>query len=185
LKVMSMMSEKLRPSACEVDITGVLAMYALQLASNSPSALLDWNNNYGNDPDKGIIFHCGNFAKSIFDEKVKMHYGDVISSTVGKQNAYGSLTGKIKSGALTYARFTTKPSGQEASSNFFPILRYYVHAPAITTSEELCLSLKADVTVQQALEMAKHTDYSMVGIGVAGEMFDDFFKKLDAFAKNV
>ncbi|MQY58484.1 MAG: hypothetical protein GH144_02575 [Clostridia bacterium] len=46
---------------------------------------------------------------------------------------------------------------------------YYVHAPAITTSEELCLSLKADATVQQALEMAKHTDYSMVGIGVAGE----------------
>ncbi|TET09307.1 hypothetical protein E3J84_05250, partial [Candidatus Aerophobetes bacterium] len=46
---------------------------------------------------------------------------------------------------------------------------YYVHAPAITTSEELCLSLKADVTVQQALEMAKHTDYSMVGIGLAGE----------------
>jgi L-fucose isomerase-like protein len=102
-----MMSEKLMPSACEVDITGVLAMYALQLASGSPSALIDWNNNYGNDPDKGIIFHCGNFAKSIFDEKVKMHYGDVISTTVGKQNAYGSLTGKIKSGAFTYARFTT------------------------------------------------------------------------------
>jgi len=46
---------------------------------------------------------------------------------------------------------------------------YYVHAPAITTSEELCRSLKADATVQQALEMAKHADYSMVGIGVAGE----------------
>ena len=46
---------------------------------------------------------------------------------------------------------------------------YYVHAPAITTSEDLCRSLKADATVQQALEMAKHADYSMVGIGVAGE----------------
>jgi lsr operon transcriptional repressor len=46
---------------------------------------------------------------------------------------------------------------------------YYVHAPAITTSEDLCRSLKADVTVKQALEMAKHADYSMVGIGVAGE----------------
>lgn len=45
---------------------------------------------------------------------------------------------------------------------------YYVHAPAITTSEELCRSLKADATVQQALEMAKHADYSMVGIGRAG-----------------
>jgi DNA-binding transcriptional regulator LsrR (DeoR family) len=45
---------------------------------------------------------------------------------------------------------------------------YYVHAPAITTSEDLCHSLKADATVQQALEMAKHADYSMVGIGRAG-----------------
>jgi len=45
---------------------------------------------------------------------------------------------------------------------------YYVHAPAITTSEDLCRSLKADATVKQALEMAKHADYSMVGIGRAG-----------------
>ena len=104
--VMSMMSEKLLPSACEVDITGALAMYALQLASNSPSAIVDWNNNYGSDPDKAVIFHCGNFAKSIF-EKVKMSYGDVIATTVGQQNAYGSLAGKIKSGPFTYARFTT------------------------------------------------------------------------------
>ena len=104
--VMSMMSEKLLPSACEVDITGALAMHALQLASGSPSAIVDWNNNYGNDPDRAVIFHCGNFAKSIF-EKVKMSYGDVIATTVGQQNAYGSLAGKIKSGPFTYARFTT------------------------------------------------------------------------------
>ena len=45
---------------------------------------------------------------------------------------------------------------------------YYVHAPAITASEDLCRSLKADATVEQALEMAKHADYSMVGIGRAG-----------------
>ena len=38
------------PSACEVDITGVASMYALQLASGTPSALVDWNNNYGDDP---------------------------------------------------------------------------------------------------------------------------------------
>ncbi|MBE0478840.1 fucose isomerase, partial [Candidatus Aerophobetes bacterium] len=105
--IMSMMSEKLLPSACEVDITGALAMYALGLASNSPSALVDWNNNYGNDPDKAVIFHCGNFARSIFEKKAKMSYGDVIATSVGQENAYGSLAGKIKSGPFTYARFTT------------------------------------------------------------------------------
>jgi L-fucose isomerase-like protein len=63
--LMSIMSERLLPSACEVDITGVVSMYALQLASNSPSALVDWNNNYGADPDKCVLFHCGNWAKSL------------------------------------------------------------------------------------------------------------------------
>jgi L-fucose isomerase-like protein len=61
---MSMMSENFLPSACEVDVTGVLTMYAMQLASSSPSALVDWNNNYGTDPDKCVLFHCGNWAKS-------------------------------------------------------------------------------------------------------------------------
>ncbi|HJY90186.1 MAG TPA: hypothetical protein VJ255_07900, partial [Candidatus Acidoferrum sp.] len=50
--VMSMMSDSLLSSACEVDVCGVLAMHALQLASETPSALLDWNNNYGADPNK-------------------------------------------------------------------------------------------------------------------------------------
>ena len=44
--LMSMYSDKLVPSGCEVDITGVISMYALQLASGKPSALVDWNNNY-------------------------------------------------------------------------------------------------------------------------------------------
>jgi len=42
---------------------------------------------------------------------------------------------------------------------------YYIHAPAITTSEDLCRSFRSDLTVQQALEMAKHATYSLVGIG--------------------
>ena len=37
--VMSMMSENLMSSACEVDICGVVGMHALQLASETPSAL--------------------------------------------------------------------------------------------------------------------------------------------------
>src|SRR5215475_88279 len=45
--VMSMMSDSLLSSACEVDVCGVIGMHALQLASETPSALLDWNNNYG------------------------------------------------------------------------------------------------------------------------------------------
>jgi hypothetical protein len=47
--------DQLIPSACEVDVTGVASMYALQLASLKPSALVDWNNNYGSDPDRCVL----------------------------------------------------------------------------------------------------------------------------------
>ena len=56
--IMSMMSNDLIPSACEVDVPGTLSMYMLALASGTPSALLDWNNNYGSHPDKCVCFHC-------------------------------------------------------------------------------------------------------------------------------
>src|SRR5262249_40310298 len=71
--IMSMMSDGLLSSACEVDVCGVLAMHALQLASETPSALLDWNNNYGSDPNKAVCFHCSNLPKHFFRE-VKMDY---------------------------------------------------------------------------------------------------------------
>ena len=51
-------------SACEVDVCGVLGMYMLALASGTPSALLDWNNNYGTDPNKCVCFHCSQLAEA-------------------------------------------------------------------------------------------------------------------------
>jgi len=104
--LMSMMSNKLMPSACEVDITGVTAMYALQLASGTPSALVDWNNNYGGDPDKCVLFHCGNWAKSFFHES-KMANADVLATTLGTENTYGTMEGRVPAGPLSYARLTT------------------------------------------------------------------------------
>jgi L-fucose isomerase-like protein len=104
--VMSMMSNALRPSACETDITGAIGMYAMALASAKPSALVDWNNNYGEDPDKGVIFHCSNFPVDFFQD-VQMSYQDIIAGTVGKENTYGALVGAIKTGPFTYCRVST------------------------------------------------------------------------------
>ena len=67
--LMSIMSDGLLPSACETDIAGTVAMMALAYASGKPSAIVDWNNNYGDDPDKAIVFHCSNLPKSIFVEE--------------------------------------------------------------------------------------------------------------------
>ena len=107
--VMSMLSNALMPSACETDITGAIGMYAMRLASEKPSALVDWNNNYGEDPDKGVIFHCSNLPKAVFAD-MKMDYQDIIAGTVGKENTYGTVVGRIKSGPFTYCRVSTDDS---------------------------------------------------------------------------
>jgi L-fucose isomerase-like protein len=104
--VMSLMSNNLMSSACEVDIPGVVAMHALRLASETPSALLDWNNNYGDDPDKCVCFHCSNLPKHFFAE-VKMDYQEIIAGAVGKANAFGTCVGRVKAAPMTYARFST------------------------------------------------------------------------------
>ncbi len=104
--VMSMLSESLRPSACEVDITGVLAMYILQLASGSPSALLDWNNNYGAEADKCVCFHCSNLPKSFF-KTAKMDYQQIIAGSLGRDNTYGTIVGRIAANKITFCRTTT------------------------------------------------------------------------------
>jgi L-fucose isomerase-like protein len=104
--VMSMMSESLLSSACEVDVCGVLGMHALQLASETPSALLDWNNNYGNDPNKAVCFHCSNLPKHFFNE-VKMDFQAIIAGTVGMENTFGTVVGQVKAGAMSFARFST------------------------------------------------------------------------------
>ncbi|MFZ3244404.1 MAG: L-fucose/L-arabinose isomerase family protein [Candidatus Acidiferrales bacterium] len=104
--VMSMMSDDLMSSACEVDICGVLSMHALRLASQTPSALLDWNNNYGDNPDKAVCFHCSNLPKQ-FLKNVKMDYQAIIAGTVGKENTFGTCVGLVKAGAMSYARFST------------------------------------------------------------------------------
>jgi len=104
--VMSMMSEQLLSSACEVDIAGVLGMHALQLASGTPSALLDWNNNYGTDPNKAVCFHCANLPKNFF-RSFKMDFQEIIAGTVGKENTYGTVVGLIKPEKMSFARFST------------------------------------------------------------------------------
>lgn len=104
--VMSMMSERLLSSACEVDIAGVVGMHALALASETPSALLDWNNNYGEDPDKAVCFHCSNLPKHFFAD-VRMDFQEIIAGTVGKDNTFGTCVGRVKAGAMSFARFST------------------------------------------------------------------------------
>jgi L-fucose isomerase-like protein len=105
--MMSMMSEKLMPSACEVDVAGTVAMYALQLASGVPSALVDWNNNYGDDENKCVFFHCGNWAKTYVPD-VTISTAPILGSVLGVENTYGALAGRTPGGRpVTFGRVST------------------------------------------------------------------------------
>ncbi|MGI6368480.1 MAG: L-fucose/L-arabinose isomerase family protein [Anaerolineae bacterium] len=105
--LMSMMGERLLPSACEVDVTGAVSMYALQLASGTPSALVDWNNDYGDDENRCVLFHCGNWPRSFYAERPTMEYAPILGSTLGYENTYGVIAGRAPSGPMTYARVST------------------------------------------------------------------------------
>jgi L-fucose isomerase-like protein len=112
--IMSIMSDNLMSSACETDVAGAIAMQALALASGKPSALVDWNNNYGQDADKGVIFHCSNLPKSVFKAEslvradipfMKDH--DILSNTVPREQTWGTIHGRVRAEPFTFLRVST------------------------------------------------------------------------------
>jgi L-fucose isomerase-like protein len=104
---MSMMGEKLMPSACEVDIAGTIGMYALALAAQKPSALLDWNNNFAEDRNKVVCTHCSNYPKSFFDNEIEIGSLDILGTVLGHEDTFGALKGKVAPGNMTYFRIST------------------------------------------------------------------------------
>lgn len=104
---MSMMGEKLMPSACEVDIAGTISMYALALAAETPSAILDWNNNFGTCRNKVVCTHCSNYPKSFFQNDIEIGNLDVLGTVLGSEDTFGAVKGKVAAGDMTYFRIST------------------------------------------------------------------------------
>ena len=144
---MSMMSENYLPSACEVDVTGALTMYAMQLASGSPSALVDWNNNYGTDEDKCVLFHCGNWAKSFLPD-ARVSTAPILGTTLGEQNTYGALEGRTPGGPLTFGRITT--------DDLRGVIRAYVGEGELTNDELRTFGTRAVARVPQLQKLMRY-----------------------------
>jgi len=144
---MSMMSENYLPSACEVDVMGALTMYAMQLASGSPSALVDWNNNYGTDEDKCVLFHCGNWAKSFLPD-ARVSTAPILGTTLGEQNTYGALEGRTPSGPLTFGRITT--------DDLRGVIRAYVGEGELTNDELRTFGTRAVARVPQLQKLMRY-----------------------------
>ncbi|MGF7140596.1 L-fucose/L-arabinose isomerase family protein [Roseimarinus sediminis] len=104
---MSMMGEKLKPSACEVDVAGSISMYALALAAQAPSAILDWNNNFAEEREKVVLTHCSNYPKSFFQNEIEIGSLDVLGTVLGSEDTFGAVKGKVAAGNMTYFRIST------------------------------------------------------------------------------
>jgi L-fucose isomerase-like protein len=94
-------------AACELDIGNAVAMYALQLATGKSPACLDWNNNYGDDPDKCILFHCGPVAQSLMTAKGRVIDHPMFAKALGAGCGYGCNVGRIAPTPLSFASSTT------------------------------------------------------------------------------
>jgi len=104
---MSMMGQNGKPSACEVDVTGAVSMYALLLASGQAPGFLDWNNNYAYEPDKCVCTHCSNFPKAFVGREVEISALDLLGQTLGSERCFGAIKGHVAPGEMTFFRVST------------------------------------------------------------------------------
>ncbi|HPP74373.1 MAG TPA: hypothetical protein PLU88_04525 [Armatimonadota bacterium] len=121
--VVSALNNQFLASSCEVDVGNAVAMHALSRASGNVSACLDWNNNYGDDEDKCILFHCGPVPQDMMTEKGLVTGHAILDNAPGIACSYGCNTGRIKPGDFTFSSMMTD-AGK---------LKWYVGEGAFTT----------------------------------------------------
>lgn len=107
--LLSELNDRNFPTACELDVCNAIAMHALSLASDLPATCLDWNNNYGEDTDKCILFHCGPVPATLMEEG-SGHVSDhkMFAKSYGKGCGWGSNEGRIAAADMTYASSKTQ-----------------------------------------------------------------------------
>lgn len=133
-------------AACELDVCNAVAMVALSAASGNSATCLDWNNNYGDKPDKCILFHCGPVAQSLMTGPGRVIDHPMFAKVMGAGCGFGCNAGRIASTPMTFASFKTQ-DGE---------LSYYLGEGTITDDpipEEFfgCAGVAEIANLQQAL----------------------------------
>lgn len=101
------LNERYISAACEVDTGNAVIMHALNLASGRPAALLDWNNNYGTDEDRCILFHCGPVPRSLMANGGQVVDNPMLAVTLGEGCGFGCHIGRIKPTEFTFSSLLT------------------------------------------------------------------------------
>jgi len=105
---MGLLNQEGVPTVCEMDVTNALAMTGLSIASGSAPGCLDWNNNYGDDLDKCILFHCGPLPMDLMEGPGEVQQHKMLSKSYGQGCSWGLNVGKVKTGTITYCGMRTE-----------------------------------------------------------------------------
>ncbi|MBN2394228.1 MAG: hypothetical protein JXR84_26075 [Anaerolineae bacterium] len=83
-------------------------MRALHLASGEPATCLDWNNNYADDDDKCILFHCGPVPQALMTDRGHIADHAILANAVGEGCSYGCHVGRIAPFDFTFGSLLTE-----------------------------------------------------------------------------
>ena len=106
--LLSELNNRGRIAACEVDVGNAVAMYALHMASGNVSTCLDWNNNYGEEDDKCILFHCGPVPQAMMTAKGRVTDHSILLNAVGPGCAWGCNVGRIAPTPFSFGSLLTE-----------------------------------------------------------------------------
>lgn len=141
-------------SACELDVCNAVPMYALALAAQRPATCLDWNNNYGDDPDKCILFHCGPVPQSLMTAKGQIVDHPMFAKALGAGCGWGCNVGRIAPMPITFG------SSKTADGKLW----FYLGEGRITEDEIAgdffgCAGVAQIANLQAVLEYVGHEGY--------------------------
>lgn len=122
--LLSYLNDRGTVASCEIDLCSAINMYSMALASGKSTACLDWNNNYGDDENDVILFHCGSTAQSLMTKK-----GIVTDHKMFAKGCpgcgWGANEGRISAFDMTYSNCKTEDGR----------LTFYVDEGRFTDSE--------------------------------------------------
>lgn len=160
-------------ASCEIDLCSAITMRAMNLASEQPTTVLDWNNNYGDDENKVILFHCGPVAQSLMTEKGTVSEHKMFAKG-DPGSGWGANEGRIKPMKVTISNCQTKDGklivySSEAEFTDDPIEDTYFGCAGVCEIPDLQNKL-----IRLARGGFKH--HTSVGVGHLKAILDEAFK---------
>ena len=159
--------------SCEIDLTSAISMRAMALASEKPTACLDWNNNYGDDENKVILFHCGPVAQSLMAGKGTVTEHKMFAKG-DPGSGWGTNEGRIAAFDMTFSNCFTengklKIYASEAKFTGEPIEKAFFGCGGVAEIPDLQNKL-----IRLARGGFKH--HTTVGVGHMKDILTESFK---------